>query len=57
MIELLALLFVGVCAFVSYKIGFNDGVLMGVDGTVKHFARNGLFLNDEMRKALDKLQE
>jgi hypothetical protein len=57
MIEIGLLLFIALCSYASYKHGFNDGVLTGVDGTIKHFARHGLFLNDEMKKALDKLEE
>jgi len=57
MIELGLLLFIALCSYASYKHGYNDGVLTGVDGTIKHFARHGLFLNDEMKQALDKLEE
>lgn len=53
MIELIFLSFVGVCAYASYKFGFNDGVVTGVDGTIKHFAKNGLYLSDEMKKVLE----
>ena len=57
MIELIFLSFVGLCAYGSYKYGFNDGVITGVDGTIKHFARNGLYLSDEMKKVLDEMEE
>ena len=57
MIEIGFLAVLALCAYTSYKAGFNNGVVEGIDGTVKHFAKNGLFLSEEMRKAIDNLQE
>jgi hypothetical protein len=53
MIEAGFLLVIGVCAYTSYKAGFNNGVVEGIDGTIKH----GLFLSEEMKKALDEGEE
>jgi hypothetical protein len=57
MIEAGFLLVIGVCAYTSYKAGFNNGVVEGIDGTIKHFAKHGLFLSEEMKKALDEGEE
>jgi hypothetical protein len=57
MIEAGFLFVIGLCAYASYKAGFNNGVVEGIDGTIKHFAKHGLFLSEEMKKALDEGEE